>query len=87
MAQDAFLQVALDGAGKRVDMDQVSTAANATVYRQRAVLVGETGDVLQQLLDVNLHQLACLRAILAIKRTDHVGAPGEDDFLRDLSIP
>jgi len=68
MPFDAQITVApdnLDPASKLVDMDKVATQAGATVYRQRADLVGESGALLQQLLSVNLRQLYVLRAVLA----------------------
>jgi rRNA processing protein Krr1/Pno1 len=47
MPLDAFTQLAPDSTGKKVDMDQVATAAGDTLYREKAILVGETGDALQ----------------------------------------
>jgi hypothetical protein len=85
MPYDDLVQLAADGTGKKVDMDKVSTAAGDTVYRQRAVMVGETFDLLQQLLLVNVQQLACLRAMLSILQADHPSALGELDFTQDLT--
>ena len=77
---DAQLQVAPDGAGKMVDMDLTSTAAGTAIYRQRAVLVGDTGNVLCELLANSRAQLAVLRAILeTLQATSNVQI-SEDDF-------
>ena len=65
MPQDSYIQVAPDGSGKQVDMDQVATAAGAQIYRQRADLVGLSAETLLDLLAVHRAQLKVLRAILA----------------------
>lgn len=85
MPYDALVQLAVDGAGKSVDMEQVSTAAGATLYRQRAVLVGESGDILQQIFNIQVQQLAILRAILAIHRSNNTGSLGEEDYSQDMT--
>jgi hypothetical protein len=83
---DSFIKVAPDNAeGNAVDMDLVSTAAGANVRRQRAVLVGETGDALQAIMLIQMQQLQVLRAMLAILRADHPGSLGEEDFSQDLT--
>ena len=51
MPLDSYTQVAPDSTGKKIDMDQVATAAGATLYREKAILVGETGDTLQLMLE------------------------------------
>jgi hypothetical protein len=81
MPNDSFIQVAPDNTeGKRVDMDLVASAAGATLYRQRAVLVGETGNDLQRLLAINTQQLAVLRAMLAILSESSTANITESDF-------
>ena len=77
---DAYIQVAPDGGGKLVDMDQVSTLAGATIYRQRAVLVGESGNALEELLTISRAQLAVSRAILANLLSSIPDGVTEDDF-------
>lgn len=64
MATDAYVQVAVDGAGKQVDMSTVRTVAGDTIYRQRAELVGEPAAALLALGDKLDLQTALLRAIL-----------------------
>jgi len=77
---DAQLQVAPDGAGKMVDMDLTSTAAGSAIYRQRAVLVGDTGNALCQLVANSNAMLAVMRAILeTLQATSNVQV-SEDDF-------
>ncbi len=76
---DAQLQVAPDGAGKMVDMDLTATAAGSAIYRQRAVLVGDTGNALCELLANSRAQLAVLRAILeTLQATSNVQISEED---------
>ena len=65
MANDGQLTVAPDSTGKSVDMEIVSTGAGAAIYRQRALMVGDSADVLFQILSVQQKQLAVLRALLA----------------------
>jgi hypothetical protein len=86
MPYDSFIKVAPDNAeGNAVDMDLVATAAGVNVRRQRAVLVGETGDQFQALLLIQMQQLQVLRAMLTILRADHPGSLGEEDFAQDLT--
>jgi len=66
---DAVVQVAPDSTGKKVDMELVSTAADPTVYRQRALLVGTPEDaiseirlLLRQLISIELAILETLQA-------------------------
>jgi len=73
MPYDAQVQLAPDGQGKKVDMDQVATQAGDTVYRQRATLVGETGNILQDLLREARTQTRILRAILATLQMANTG--------------
>ena len=51
MPLDSYTQVAPDSTGKKIDMDQVATAAGPVLYREKAILVGETGDTLQLMLE------------------------------------
>jgi hypothetical protein len=73
MPFDGYTQVAPDSTGKKIDMDVVTTAAGATLYREKAILVGETGDVLQQILECNLQQLVLLRTLVEMVMADHPG--------------
>ena len=84
MPIDSYVQLSPDGSGKQVDMDQVSTAAGASLYRQRAVLVGETGDVLQQLLEETRKQTNILIAIYRVLATANPEHDGVDVFNHDL---
>jgi hypothetical protein len=77
--QDSYVQVAPDSTGKLVDMEVVGTAAGL-VYRQRAVMVGDPADALQQLLTLNQQQLAVLRAILATLSGTSNSPVAEEDF-------
>lgn len=80
MPGDAYLQVAPDSTGKLVDMELVSTAAGQVLYRQRAILVGESGNALDELLALASAQLAVLRAILATMQQTVPGAATEEEF-------
>lgn len=80
MAIDDVLIVAKDADGKSIDMDRVATAAGPTVYRQRAVLVGATGEQLDELIELNRSQLAVLRAILMSLNATH-SRTTEDEFI------
>ncbi len=82
---DALLGVNPDGPGKSIDMDSVATQAGSLLYRQRANLVGQSGDVLDQLLVLSRSQLAVLRAILRNQQITQSGAAAEeDDFLGSI---
>ena len=90
---DTFVQVAQDGTGKKVDMELVQTSSGTPIYSQRARLVGDSQDFLQQLYLANLQHTAILRAILAtlqgIKTTLQTPAtdfpsPTEDDFISTI---
>ena len=93
MPLDSFIKVAPDNAeGNAVDMDLVSTAAGINVRRQRAVLVGETGDLLQSIFLVQTQQLAVLRAILSTLQMSDTGfgpnppnVANESDFSQALT--
>lgn len=80
MSIDAYVQVATDGSGKQIDMDQVSTAAGATLYRQRAVMVGIPAQVLDEMLELQRRQLACMRALLST--LGNAAAATEEDFMQ-----
>jgi len=77
---DAQLQVAPDGAGKTIDMELTSTAAGSAIYRQRALLVGDSGTALLELLACNQQQLAVLRAILAVLQGTSNVMVSEEDY-------
>lgn len=64
MPTDAYVQVAPDSTGKQVDMSQVSTAAGATIYRQRAEITGDVADAILAMNATMKLQLAVLRGIL-----------------------
>ena len=80
---DSFVQVQPDGPGKQLDTEQVGTLAGSTIYTQRARLVGDSQDIIQQLLSINLAQLAALRAINANLKLLG-GQADEDDYTSDL---
>lgn len=80
MANDSFVQVAPDSSGKQVDMESLTTGAGAPLYRQRAVLVGDSADVLFQILSVQQRQLAVLRALLAHFNMNDTLPRDEADF-------
>lgn len=77
---DSYVGVAPDGGGKLVDMDQVATAAGPVLYRQKAILVGDTGNALDELLTISRAQLAVSRALLANFLSTVPGGVTEDDF-------
>jgi hypothetical protein len=66
MANDAFVQVAVDGAGKKIAMDQGTDAFGNTVLLQKALLVGDPADAMAQMMELQRQQLATLRAILRV---------------------
>jgi hypothetical protein len=79
MPQDAYIGLAPDGPGKRVDMDSWLAPDGVTYYRQRAVLVGLTAEQLDELVGLNRAQLTVLRAILASINSSR-GTTVEGDF-------
>jgi len=83
MPIDSYVQVATDGAGKKVDMDQVATAGGDTIYRQRATLVGETGDILQSILDEQITQTRLLHAIFKVLISSNAEYSGVDPLDKD----
>lgn len=80
MAYDSFVQVAPDSTGKMVDMDLVTTAAGALIYRQRAKIMGEEGDAIVQMLAIQQQTLSVLRAILATLSALSNSPISEEDF-------
>ena len=78
---DSFVQLLPDSTGKQVDMETVSTNVAALLYQQRAKLVGDSADVLFNILQTNQKVLACLRAILA-NLQDGSARATEDDFIQ-----
>lgn len=80
MANDSYVQVAPDSTGKQVDMELTGTAAGANIYRQRALLVGDPADVMQQLLVNSNANLAVLRAILTVLTVTSNVRISEEDF-------
>lgn len=90
MLSDAKIIVAPDSTGKSVDMELVQTGAGTSIYQQRARLVGDSQDFLQQLYLLNLQQLAVMRAMLATLQSiqstlrtpqSDFPSPTEDDFI------
>jgi hypothetical protein len=77
---DGFVQVAPDGGGKKIDMDLVSSAADPQIYRQKAVLVGDTGAILDELLRVSRLQLKVLRCLLALTQESNPMQITEEDI-------
>lgn len=61
---DDYVQVAADGAGKKIDMSTVRTTAGDTIHRQRAELVGEPAAAIMALGDKLDLLIAVNRAIL-----------------------
>lgn len=80
MAQDAFVQVAVDGAGKKIAMDQTVDGAGNTVLLQKALLTGDPADQISQLLELSRQQLACLRSILRVLTDTSNSRTLEEDF-------
>jgi len=66
MANQSFVQVAPDGAGKQVMMDKQVLPDLTTGYMQQALLTGDPADAMQQMLAVQKQQLAVSRAILYV---------------------
>lgn len=86
MAIDTYVQVAPDSTGKQVDMEQVATTAGATLYRQRAVLMGDTPELLWQISKTLSELLAVNRAQLAIlAATSNVRIEEDDYYNRDFT--
>jgi hypothetical protein len=76
MPIDSYVQIAPDSTGKKVDMDQVASAAGDTIYQQRATLVGETGNILQALLEqqhIQTNILAGIFKLLASSNPEFAG--------------
>lgn len=83
MPYDGFTQVAPDSTGKKIDMDVVSTTAGTTLYREKAILVGETGDTLQALLTEQVEQTRILMAILQVLISSSPEFAGVDPLDKD----
>jgi len=83
MPIDSYVQIAPDSTGKKVDMDQVVSAAGDTIYRQRATLVGETGDILQALLEQQLIQTNILAGIFKVLASSNAEYAGVDPLDKD----
>lgn len=83
MADDVtvqYVQVAVDGAGKKVGMQQSVDSAGNQIYLQKALLIGDPADVLSQLLDTERQILACLRALVRIQADITNSRTTEEDF-------
>jgi len=64
MPIETYVQVAPDSTGKKVEMEQGTQADGSTVYRQKAVLVGDPADAILAMRDELKIQTAVLRGIL-----------------------
>jgi len=84
VANDSFIQVAVDGAGKKVAADLQVDAYGNTVYLQKALLTGDPADAVAQLLDTNRQILACLRALLRIQSDTTNSRTTEEDYSSTL---
>lgn len=80
MAQDAYVQVAADGVGKKVGMEQATDAFGNVIYLQKALLVGDPADVLNQILLCDRQILACLRALLRVMADTSNSRTQEEDY-------
>ena len=80
MANDSYVQVATDGTGKKVEMQLDYDAGLNPIYLQKALLVGAPADALQNLLAMNMQQLAVLRAILSAITSISNSPVTEEDF-------
>lgn len=80
MTTDAYVQVASDGSGKKISMDQATDAGSNVVYLQRALLVGDPADALASLVTISLQQLSLLRVIARILSETSNSRVSEDDF-------
>lgn len=86
MPGDASIKVAPDSSdqyGKQVDMEAVATQAGTAIYRQRAILVGETGDVLQQVLAEQCVQTRILYSIYQVLVSSNIEYQGIDPLSTD----
>lgn len=66
MTTDAYVQVALDSTGKKVAMDQGTDAAGNTVYFQKALLIAQPADDLNDIRETNKQILLTLQAIFSL---------------------
>lgn len=80
MSQEAYVQLASDGSGKKVGMEQGVDAAGNVIYFQKALLIGDPADALAQLVEMNQQQLAVLRAILKVLTETSNARVQEEDF-------
>lgn len=80
MANEAFVQVATDGSGKKVSMDQGVDPYGNTIYRQNANLIGDAPDLLSQILAMDRQILGCLRAILRVMADTSNARTTEEDY-------
>lgn len=83
---ESYVQVAADGAGKKVAMDQQTDSNANTVYLQKALMVGAPADAVDQLLDLNRQQLAVLRAILRVLTDSGNSRVTEEDFSSQTGV-
>ena len=82
---DAYLQVAPDSTGKKVDMDQVSTAAGDTIYRQKAEMAGETFRLLESINKQLEIQTRILRVIFNVLASSNPEFSEADLMTREQS--
>ncbi len=75
---DGYIQVPTDGAGKRVDADQITNRDNLTVYRQRVTIPDEVSVSSETLAQVLVEQR--IQNLLLVQG---FGLTGDIDGLRD----
>lgn len=80
MAEPGYVQVAVDGAGKKIAMELGVDGYSNTVYKQKALLIDGPADALDQLLETDRKILACLRALLKIQQDSTNSRTTEEDY-------
>lgn len=75
---EGVVQVAVDGAGKMIDMGRRQSTAADDVYVQRAELVGDPAECMREINETMKRQLAVMRAILYVLSDGDVS---EEQFL------
>jgi hypothetical protein len=81
MTTDTYTQVAPDNvSGKKISMEQIVDGLGNTALVERANIVGDSGEAIQQLLAMNRAQLMVLRAIHRVLSETSNSQAQEDDF-------
>lgn len=80
MANDSYVIVAPDSTGKKVQMEVAYDAQLNATYLQKAILVGDPADALQNILATETQILAVLRAILSTLSATSNSPVNEEDF-------